>query len=81
MASKNTKSKADLATEPLMPTSAVPAPDPGMNEIDAYKLAYGEVLLASLRPDGSEGIPFKVSTSTYQQYYQDETKFVVKKNA
>ncbi|PUZ25021.1 hypothetical protein DCC81_11955 [Chitinophaga parva] len=86
MAPKKNTNTSDAApeqgsNEPLMPASATPAPDPVKDEIGSYKLAYGEILLASLKPDGSEGIPFKVSTSTYQQYYQDTTKFVIKKNA
>jgi len=61
------------------PSTTVAAPDPATTKATEPKLNFGEVLLATINPDGSEGTPFKVSTSTHKAYYQDETKFRVKK--
>lgn len=66
---------------PLQPSTVAEAEDPGRTALKETNIAYGEVLIISLDQNGNEtGNPFKVSAGTYDRYYNDETKFRLKKN-
>jgi hypothetical protein len=68
------------STDKIEPVSIQPAEYPDKTMQDNIKLSFGEILICSIDSQGNEGVPFKVSTSTFKRYYQDENKFRVKKN-
>ncbi|WP_346318183.1 hypothetical protein [Chitinophaga sp. YIM B06452] len=65
----------------LSPAAVVPAEDPAKNELAYIKLNFGEVLVCPLDANGNEGLPFKVSHSTYVAFYSNPEKFTLKKTS
>lgn len=67
--------------EPVLQPEQVTVTDSAKAQLPEIDIPFGHVLVAALRPDGTEieGSEFFYPERSYQRFYGDETKFSVKK--